>query len=373
MLSTKLQQQFNQIHQEFPHLTEENYARIMLLFYGLDNQKQESFPDHFTHYELIFTVPRLSSVPILNLLNPDSPFQLIKVDEHTHALLYEQQFVDYIHDYEQRPFDFRKQEPHYFYVTEINGDLVLKLNPIQLCDFFQNPRGELPCGFCFRNDMVQRFTNLSSQELVNMIWKKEAAKDNCATLKHINEISIVTGSYLTDDDYVKEISALVNGLKPKINKDLRVVVGSHEGKSRQCFEQLQQAGVTVFAFPIESLDDHIRQTEMKNRKGNIPTAEILTSVKHGLDTFGADGAIIRLVAGMGDALDQEFVKKVAEIAQYKDQAPFFNINQYMPFTHYHWRLFQKKRPYSLEYMFKYMDIINQFIPIERQMRFKVSP
>ncbi len=375
MLPQKLHQWFEKIKPKYPHLTEENFGRILLLFHGLNYQQQTSFPDHFTHFELLFTAPRISSLGILNMFNPNSPFVLIdggKPGEH--ILLFENQFVDTITDYEQRLFDFRKEEPFYFYVTEVTGDLVLKLNPVQLCDFFLNSQGEQPCGFCFRNDTVKRFKNIDADALIKKILIEEKKKDNYKTLSSIDEISIVTGSYRNDDEYLGQISKLVQGLKAHVPPNTRVVVGSHEGKGHDMFKKLQQAGVTVFAFPVESLDKDIRKKQMNNRKGQISVAETIANIKTGIDVFGPDGVIIRLVAGMGDQIDDQFRARIAEITRYSPQGiPFFNINQYMPFTHYHWHLFQKNRPYDLEYMFQFCDTMNSMIPLERQVRFKVSP
>lgn len=362
---------------KYPHLTEENVYRTLLLYHGLNFESQTSYPDHFTHYEIFYTPSSLTTFPVLTFLKPDSPFRLISNDRlgNSHTLVYEDEYVDTIHDYEQRFFDFRKPEPFYFYVKEVNGDLVLKLNPIQLCDFFQNTRGMLPCSFCFRNDMVQRFQNLTAQELVDNIWSEEQKNDNLATLKGIDEISIVTGSYTSDDEYLEAIHTLVTGIKPKIDPHLRVVVGSHEGKGLSTYHALKSSGVTVFAFPIESLSDDVRKTQMRNRKGTVPMTDIIANVASAVDVFGADGVIIRLVAGMGDRLDDSFIETVQTLSNIgrTGQSPLWNINQYMPFTHYHWRLFQNKPPFDLDYLLHYSDIINQFVPQERQIRFKVSP
>lgn len=375
MLPSKLLSQYQELHKKYPFMTEENFGRIMILFHGLNYNGQDSFPDHFTHFELIFTVPKMSKLSVLTMLNPDSPFKLIDSGEpNKHILLYDNQFVDFVTDYEQRLFDFRKPEPFYFYVEEWNGDLVLKLNPIQLCDFFQNPHGELPCSFCFRNDMVQRFKNITAKQLIELITIEEKKKDNYETLKKVDEISVVTGSYLTDDQYIEEISEMIQGLLPFMKPKIRVVVGSHEGKDAVNFKKLKSSGITVFAFPIESLDDTVRKRDMKNRKGAISVEESVANIKEGIDTFGPEGVIVRLVAGMGDKIDDAFVENIRTIATHSAAGiPFFNINQYMPFTHYHWRLFKTNRPFDLEYMFKFCDTINSMIPIEKQIRFKVSP
>jgi hypothetical protein len=375
MLPSKLQEQYRSVASNYPHVTEENFARILLLYHGINYDGQSSFPDHFTHYELIFTVQRLSVLPVLTLFNPLSPFHLIKTnDEHKFALLYANQFVDYVPDFEQRPFDYQKEEPFYFYVTEINGDLVLKLNPIQLCDFFQNARGELPCSFCFRNDMVQRFRNITAADLVTKIWAEESKRDHCQTLMSIDEISIVTGSYPNDAAYLSEVTTLVQGLKSKIRPDLRVVVGSHEGKELATYQTLHQAGVTVFAFPLESLDDRIRPTKMKNRKGLVPIQAMEANIQKAVSVFGTDGVILRLVMGIGDELDAQFVERVTRLSQLGGgRGAWWNLNVYMPFTHYHWRLFTENRPFDLDYIFKYCDIINAHVPSERQIKFKVSP
>lgn len=365
---------YSDIHDRYPYLTRENFHRLIMLFYGLDYKKQDSYPDPFTHYELIYTASRLSKIPVLTLLSARSPFSLRDLGNGGKKLLfYKQQFVDTVSDFEQRFFDMKKNEPFYFYVREVNGDLVLKLNPIQLCDFFQNPDGMRPCSFCFRNDMVSRFRNIKAADLVKLIIDQEDKKDKMKTLKSIDEISIVTGSYQNDDQYVKEIAILVKGIKPLVSSKLRVVVGSHEGRGKEMYQRLKEAGVSVFAFPVESLDDVVRKKEMKNRKGIVPMDRIITYIKEAVEIFGDDGVILRLVAGMGDRLTQEFEKRIEYISQLGENGPFWNINEYMPFTHYHWRKFQKKRPFTLEYLFAYCNIINKYVPADRQIRFKISP
>jgi hypothetical protein len=222
--------------------------------------------------------------------------------------------------------------------------------------------------------MVQRFKNISAKQLVELIKTQEKAKDNYQMLSSIDEISVVTGSYLHDDQYIDEISEMIQGLLPFVRPNIRVVVGSHEGKGAVNFSKLKKNGITVFAFPIESLDDNVRQRDMKNRKGAVPVEDSIANILTGIDTFGPDGVIVRLVAGMGDVINDQFLERVQRIASYSSvNTPYFNINQYMPFTHYHWRLFKTNRPYNLHYMFQFCDTINSIIPIDRQIRFKVSP
>lgn len=374
-MSKSLTTLIEEIQHSFTHLSEENIVRSLLLSEGISMDNKTSFPDPFIHYELIFTPYPYSSFPVLTLYNPQSPFRLISSgSKRSFTLLFQNEFLLSVTDFEERLLDLRKPEPHYFFVTEVNGDLVLKLNPIQMCDFFQNKNVDRPCSFCFRTDMVQRFTNLTATQLLEKIWQHETIKDNCQTLCSIDEISLVTGSYSSDDRYLKEVSTLINGLKAKIRPDLRVVVGSHEGKSLTAFETLKNAGVTHFAFPIESLDDAVRSKQMKNRKGIVEFERLLESIELAIKVFGTNGIIIRLVAGLGDSLNSEFKQKVSALHQlFPSGTHAWNINQYMPFTHYHWRLFQKQKPFDQEYLWRYYDIINSIVPKENLLRFKVSP
>jgi len=363
------------IQKKHPLLSQENIARTLLITKGIHYKNQHSFPDHFSHYELLFTAKKISPLSVLTLLNQQSPFQLLDTgNSNEHVLLYDGEFLEIIQDYEQRLFDFKNhQDPFYFYVEEINGDLVLKLNPVQLCDFFQSTKGEMPCAFCFRNDMVQRFRNISAEELVKTILKEEKKRDNCEMLKSIDELSIITGSYKDNEEYISEICLLVESLKKYIRPDLRVVIGSHEGTSKSTFQKFKEAGVTTFAFPIEMIDDSVRKIRMKNRKGLVPMDVLRKDIESAHALFGDSGVIIRLIAGMGDKLDATFENHVAEVASLGTAGPLWNINIYMPFTHYHWNVFQKKQPYTLEYLFTYMEIINKYVPQDRQMRFKISP
>ncbi len=374
-MSKLLTTRIKNIQHSFTHLSEENIVRSLLLSEGVSVDDKTSFPDPFIHHELIFTPFPYSSFPVLTLYNPQSAFRLIPSGSvSTFTLLYRDEFLASITDFEDRVFDLRKPEPHYFYVTEINGDLVLKLNPIQMCDFFQNKNHDKPCSFCFRSDMVKRFTNRTADQLLDNIWHHEKARDDCKTLMSIDEISLVTGSYSNNDRYVSEVTKLITGLKTKIRPDVRVVVGSHEGKSQSTFETLRNAGVTHFAFPIESLDDSVRAKQMKNRKGIVEFDYLFESIKTAIKIFGADNIMIRLVAGLGDSLDSGFKQKVSALHRLIPcSAHSWNINQYMPFTHYHWRLFQKQKPFDQEYLWRYYDIINSIVPKENLLRFKVSP
>jgi hypothetical protein len=360
------------VREKYPFLTDENIFRMSLLYEGVNCNDQDSYPDTFRHYELIFTVPSRTSFALLTFLNPQSPFHLIDTSLTEKTLLYNGEYIGIVPDYEQRAFDFRNHEPFYFYVEEVNGDLVLKLNPIQMCDFFVNLHSK-PCTFCFRADTVKRFRNIAAADLVKMVIEEEQKRDGGRTLRSIDEISIVTGSYLTDEEYIREMVTLVSGVKSYIRPDLRVVVGSHEGKGKKNYKVLQKAGVTVFAFPVESLDDRVRKTGMANRKGDVSMDYIRTYIDEAVDTFSEDGVIIRVVAGMGDALNDQFIGTVRDIATKYRKSPYWNVNIYMPFTHYHWYRFQKKHPYDLDYIFKYSNIINQFVAVDRQIRFKISP
>lgn len=360
------------IKKRYTFLTEENIFRMLLLYYGVNYNNLDSYPDSFRHFELIFNVPAYSSFALLTFLNPQSEFKLLDTSPTDKTLIYKGEYIGKIVDYEQRLFDFRKHEPFYFYVEEVNGDLVLKLNPIQLCEFFVSHNAK-PCAFCFRSDTVKRFRNISALDLVRQVIDEEEKKDGGKMLKSIDEISIVTGSYTDDEIYLQEMVTLVSGLKTYIRPDLRVVIGSHEGKGKKMYEELKKAGVTVFAFPVESVDDNVRHKNMANRKGSISIKQIQQYIDEAVDVFSEEGVIVRLVAGMGDTLNDEFKKTIKAIATKYNKSPFWNINIYMPFTHYHWHMFQKKRPYDLEYILNYSNIINEFVPLERQIRFKVSP
>lgn len=366
---------FQTIRNRFPNLTRENFNRLIMLYYGVNFNHKDSFPDPFTHYEIIYTAHTLSKDPVLTFWEPHSPFSFIETGiPGEKVLLYEGKYIDTVTNFEQKSFDNKKPEPFYFYVREIKDELVLKLNPIQLCDFFQNPSGMRPCSFCFRNDMVSRFRNISAVDLVKLVIHTEQKRDNLKTLKSIDELSIVTGSYTNNDEYIDEISTLVKGLRSLVSDSLRVVVGSHEGRGKTHYQKLKQAGVTVFAFPVESVDDAVRESQMNNRKGAVPIRAMLKYLKEAIHIFGEEGVIVRLVAGMGDKLTEDFTNTIKRISQMGTRkGPYFNINEYMPFTHYHWRLFRSKRPFTLDYLFHYQHIINTYVPKERQLRFKISP
>lgn len=372
MPSKKLTQLLADTQTKYPSLSLENIGRILLLTKGLNVDGKDSYPDPFTHAETIYTAPTISTDPVLSFLDPTSPFSLIATGDR-HVLLYEHEFVDQIIDYEERWFDFRTSESPFFYVTELNGDVVLKLNPIQLCRFFRNPV-QKPCSFCFRNDMVQRFKNYSAEKLVADILETETKRDNLATLRSIDEISIVTGTYKNEAEYVSEMVTLVKGLKPHVKSSCRVVVGSHEAKTAETFEIFKAAGVTRIAFPVESLDDNIRVKAMANDKGAIPIAAVIADISAAIKVFGPDEVIVRLVVGMGDILDESLRARIYQIvALGGTTSPLWNINIYMPFTHYHWRLFHTKPPFQLDYLYAYCAILNEYVPSDRQVRFKVSP
>lgn len=374
MLRKRLVKEHDGVLEKFPRLSFEMFCRLKLLVEGVKFDNEDSYPDNVSRHELIFLAEDLTQLPLLTLKNPDSQFEIISGGtSQPMVLMYQDERVSRVIEFEERVFDLSVAEPHYFYVEEINGDLVLKLNPIQLCDFFQNPVGLLPCEFCFRNDMVHRFSNITAVELIEKIEREENLRDGGATLRHVDEVSIVTGSYTHDELYLQEMKQLVKGIKKLIRDDVSVVIGSHEGKGKKMYQELRDAGVTTFAFALESIDDHIRSTKMKNRKGGVPVDEILTYIAQAIDVFGDDGVIVRLVVGMGDDLGEEFVDTVRTIVAMGTTGPRWNLNVFMPFTHYHWRKFQQQKPFTMDYIYKYCDIIHYLVPASRIMRFKISP
>ncbi len=375
MKCQKLVRGYEKIKGKYPFLTQENFYRILLLYYGINYKLQNSFPNSFSHWEIIFSTRNLSSIPIITFLKPESPFQLIDSGlDSDKVLLYEGQFLDRVFNYEQRFFDMRKKEPFYFYVREINGNLVLKLNPVQRCIFYNSSDGNRPCQFCFRDDMVSRFRNITAQNLVSTIIKEEEKRDNYKLLGSIDELSIITGSYANSEKYLSEITLMIEGLKSYIPEDCRIVIGSHEAKTRKTFNFFKKIGVTTFSFPLESLDDRIRARVMHNGKG-VLSEQILKNIEDAIEVFGDDGVIVRLIAGLGDRLDNSFKEKITTISKFdkKGKGPFWNINVFMPFTHYLWNKFSAKTPFTIGYLFAYCSLINQYIPQSRYYKFKISP
>lgn len=375
MVSKKLIKQFIETKKKFPYLTKENYFRILLLINGINFQSLDSYPDNFTRQELIFSIPEVSNIPVLTLLNPNSSFKIFENSDYkTEILFYENEYVCTISDLEITSYNLNNIEPFYFFVKEINGDLVLKINPIQMCNFFQSSEGSLPCIFCFRNDMVSRFNNINAKNIINLI----KAKEKLNKFKYLNitdEISLITGSYRNDKEYFQEISAIIQGIKPYVPKKCRIVVGSHEVKMKENYVKLKRIGVTDYAFSIESLDDTIRKKYMKNRKGIIPVSFLIENIKDAIDVFGEDKVIIRLVIGIGDRLDdnlKRIVQLISNMGKTK-KGPRWNINIFMPFTHWHWRIFKEKPFFDINYLFEYISILNHFVKQDKFYRFKISP
>lgn len=374
MISKFLENKFLEKKEKYPYLSQDNFNRIKLMTSGLSYKNKDSYPDIHSRIELFYTPKRVTDFTLMTFYKPNSPFSLVDGGlDNNRVILYKNEFVAEVNDFEERLWDMRNEEPFYFYVRELNGDLVLKINPVQLCDFFQNSRGVLPCSFCFRNDMVGRFRNISANDLIKKITKEEKEKNNYKDLQAVDEISIITGSYENDKNYLQELSVLVKGLLKLVGHNVRVVAGSHEGKAKKTFQKMKHLGVTTFAFPVESMDDLVRSREMRNRKGVVKIIELEQSIKDGIEVFGDDNIIVRLVAGMGDELDSDFRSRVKRISSFGKNGPIWNINIYMPFTHYHSKVFQKNPPYTLDYLYEFMSIINENISLERQMRFKVSP
>lgn len=375
-LPSNLQQRYDQVVAKYPAISTDTFLRALLIYEGVNIDERTSFPDPFCYSELSFHLPHYFTVPVMAFMKPGAPFSILKTGPEAVNLLYQGKFVDQVEAFEERYYDLKKKtEPFYFFVYNPNGDLVLKLNPIQLCDFFQNSRGEMPCFFCFRNDMVQRFRNIKADDLIQQIIDTETAHDNLTTLKHVQEISIITGSYLNNDEYADEMVKLIGGLKRKLKRpDLRAVIGSHEGTGKEMYHRLKEAGVTHFTFAVESLDDSSRAQRMPNRKGRVPISEVLRDIESAVEVFGEDGVIVRLVAGLGDPLDTDFETKIKRIRSLgsRGQGPWWDVNIFIPFTHYHWRLFDKERPYTLDYVFEYYNIINRHVTPERKIRFKAS-
>lgn len=373
-MNKELELLFSQTKNKYPFLTKENFYRILLLYYGVNYRSQLSFPDAFTRIESIFSAQSLSSLPFLVLLKPNSPFNLIDSGSTGHkVLLYKNKYVDGIYDYHQTSFDLRTKEPFYFFVREINNEIVLKLNPVQLCDFFQISSPDSPCTFCFRDDCISRFANISSKELITLITDEKRL--NKSKLKNTDEVTIITGSYRNDREYLDEVSKLVKSIRKFIPGDCRVVVGSHEAKTKNAFISLKKSGVTHFAFAVESFSDIIRGNNMKNRKGAIPIKDVFKNITDAIDVFGEDGIIVRLIAGIGDPLDEVFrnkVKFIRSLGKMK-KGPVWNINIFQPYTHLSFKRFEKDPFFSLDYLFGYCSIINEYIPSDRFMRFKISP
>jgi hypothetical protein len=372
-MNKKLEEWNKTTLEKYPYLTRENFYRILFLHYGINYNFQSSFPDPFSRIEAIFSSPLVSSFSLLVFLNPNSPFKLIDSGTTGHkVILYDNKYFGETNDYKQNVFNLRVEEPFYFFTKELNNDLILKLNPRQLCAFFKNQIGDMPCNFCFRNDMANRFKNITATELIKEIIKKENT-DNYAKLKKQNEVSIITGSYNDDEEYLEEVGILVYNIKKLISNNCRIVVGSHEAKTKEVFLKLKKFGVTNFAFSVESLSDKVRQREMRNRKGNIKTKTIMQNIKDAIKIFGENNIVVRLITGLGDKLDKEFREKIAFISSLGEnkKGPIWNIDVNMPLTHYHYNLMNKKR-INIEYLFEFCSIINEFAG-KRMLKFKISP
>lgn len=363
----------NKVLSEYPSLTADNFLRINILYYGISFQSEVSFPDVFRRKELVIQLKRLVPKPLLTVLNPKSPFKAVEVSDEKKVLFYNNKYVDDIEKFEMKTFDMRNPEPFYFYVKELNNEIVLKINPIQLCDFFLSSNKDMPCSFCFRKDMTVRFKNISTKDLVTSLLKKEK-NNRFRYLKIIDEVSVITGTFKSDDLYLEEISFLIKSLKKYIPPETRIVVGSHEVKGRNMFKKLKQIGVTDYAFSAESLSDKIRESRMNNRKGRVRFVEIMRNIKYAIEVFGEDHVIIRLVAGLGDPIDElkKTVSKIVRLGKNK-KGPLWNVNIYMPFTHYHWQLFQSNKPFTVDYLYRYLSALYELIDKDRFYYFKISP
>lgn len=357
---------------QYPSLTAENFIRINILYYGISYQDKSSFSDTFRRKELVIQLKRLASKPLLTFLNPNSPFKVIHVSQEIKVILYKNKYIDDVVRFELKTFDMRNNEPFYFFVKEINSDIVLKINPIQLCEFFKPSNKDQPCSFCFRKDMTTRFKNINIKSLVKFLLNKEKS-NKFKYLRIIDELSIITGTFKNDDLYFKEISYLIKSLKKYIPAEARVVVGSHEVKGKEIFKKLKQIGVTDYAFSVESISDKMRGTNMKNRKGRVKMAEITKNIKYAIQVFGENHVIIRLVAGLGDPIHdlKEMILKISKLGDRK--GPLWNINVYMPFTHYHWHLFQTNKLFTIDYLYRFLSTMNEQVDKDRFYYFKISP
>lgn len=360
--------EYNKVAEKYPHLTKEQFDRIGLLVHGLNDSGRTSFPDLTHHTEVIFDIPGRSDIPMLSFLNPDSPYLVHNTAGGDRIVTKNGQSVGRIGVYEERIFDTKIHDPWHFFVKEVNGDLVLKLNPQQLCRFFV-VRGEKPCEFCFRADTVGRFRNIKAADLVRLIDSEEQKKDGGRLLRSIDEISIITGTYDTEEEYLSEMDTLVRGVTGLVSRPVRTVVGSHEARGKKSLERLKQSGVTVFAFSVEAVSDRSRKTMMNNPKGTRSITEVIGDIGIATELFGEDGAIVRLVIGL-EPFGPEVVDRIIEIARYN---PLWNLNVYMPFTHYHWTQFARRRPYAVEELYAFMNVFNPVVSQSRQIRFKISP
>jgi hypothetical protein len=359
--------EFDSVRKKYPTITFEQFIRIQLLYFGINDNGKDSFPDPTSHIELIVEIPDIMSIPVLTFLSPKSPYQLIRSNS-TQVLLKGTDRVGEVTSFEERLFNTRNTEPFYFYVKEVNGDLVLKLNPQQLCRFFVD-RNQKPCVFCFRTDAVGRFRNIKAIDLVKQIKEKELKKDNLSTLRAIDEISLITGTYENDEVYLQEMDMLIRGVQSMIGRPVRTVVGSHEAKGPQSLERLKKSGATVFAFSVETLTDEARKKSMQNAKGKRPMKELLEDIRESIRIFGENGTIIRLVLGI-EVLNRDSIGIIEDISRLN---PIWNLNIYMPFTHAHWTQFTRTRPYTPDDLYAWCHTFNTYIKPDRFMRFKVSP
>jgi len=367
-MSKSLEKLYRQTVIKYPYLTKDNFYRILFLSHGINHDSWDSFPDPRTRIEVMLSLKNVSDIPLIVLLKPNSPFRLIDSGK-TKTVLYNNEYLDEVTFYKQTVFNLDRPEPFYFFVREINDDIVLKLNPIQLCDFYKGSSEDSPCNFCFRNDAVSRFKNINSQELIGRIIGSES-KNKSGNLKRTDEVSIITGTYNNDKEYLREICKLVKGIKKIVPKQARVVVGSHEAKTKNDFRLLKESGVSDYAFPVESFSDLVRDKNMRNRKGRVLIDKIIRSIGYSVEIFGADHVIVRMIAGLGDLLNSGFRDKIKYVASL---GPRWNINIYMPSTHALYKVSEKKPLFSVDYLFEYCSIINSMVPKEKQVRFKISP
>jgi hypothetical protein len=369
-----LRDEYQQILYDFPYLTEENFLRILILFYGINYNQQISFPNLSTRIEVTFFSQQISNIPFLVFLKPNSPFTLIDSGTNNHkVMLYKNKYLAEVNDFEQTNINLKLTEPFYFFVREINNDIVLKLNPIQCCYFYRNNNNQ-PCNFCFRNDFISRYHNISSKKLLELIYQKESAS-KFQKFKKINEVTIITGTYDSENNFLQEMEILIKGIKKIVPKNCRITIGSHEIRSKDMLLKLKYSGASDCTIPVETFIDSVRKKEMKNNKGLLSSESILTNIKETIDVFGEDHVIVRLIAGLGNPINQTFINKIQLINQMgkSKNGPLWNINIFIPFTHNQFNQTKNYSKSNLNYLFSFCSIINQYIISSRLIKFKISP
>jgi hypothetical protein len=371
----KLKEKYRQVLSKYPYLTEENFLRIMILYYGINYLSKTSFPDSFTRIEIIFSLSQFDSIPLMSLLRPNSPFTLIDSGTTGHkVLLYQNHYVMEVLDYQETINHLNQKEPFYFIVQEADGRIVLKLNPIQFCYFYRPSSKNKPCLFCFRNDCISRYENISAEDLLKLIYKNES-KNGFKKFQTIGEVSITTGTYGSESKFFDEMQILLKGIKTLVPTGCRITIGSHEIRSQKTMINLKKAGATDCTIPLESVSDSTRKTQMKNTKGAVPFNRIFKDIQSAIKVFGSNHVIVRLIAGLGDSINHSFIKKIKKIAgeENKKKIPLWNINVFMPFTHKQYFDLTKYSSAKLNYLFNFCSIINQYVPFSRFVKFKISP